>query len=254
MQKCCHKHIFLMSLGWILIHVVCECVTLAGFNVNSTAALRFQLIEWTAGIHLPAGTPLDAGPKAWFTLTKYDKWLESISSSYFHSVNTAKQQRLLLMAFIALALISEWMHTQRAGNEYSYALRAHIHHWMCNLACISAAPPNWISWPQCGNTATLGPFRATYGFQKQTSFLMWHMHHIYLFAFREKKNAYSLEWANSLIYLGFSKSEQKSKIKTNKYCMSLPKYIVPIHYRFSDFSSCVRLFIMQIAAWRYFIL
>lgn len=122
MQKCCHKHIFLMSLGWILIHVVCECVTLAGFNVNSTAALRFQLIKWTAGIHLPSGTPLDTGPKAWFTLTKYDKWLESISSSYFHSCKYSQTTKAPLNGIYCLSAYV-WVNAYPAGwNEYSYAL------------------------------------------------------------------------------------------------------------------------------------
>lgn len=103
----------------------------------------------------------------------------------FTLVNTAKQQRLLLMAFIALALISEWMQTQ--GAEMNIHMHwKHIFITECVTWHVSLLPPNWISWPQCRNTAALGPFRAMYGFQKQTSFPK--CDHIYLFAFRGNKN------------------------------------------------------------------
>lgn len=87
----------------------------------------------------------------------------------FTLVHTAKQQRLLLMAFIALALISEWMHTQQAEMNIHMHWK-HIFITECVTWHVSLLPPNWISWPQCRNTAALGPFRATYGFQKQISF------------------------------------------------------------------------------------
>lgn len=125
------------SWAWVgVFHVVCECVTLAEFNVNSPAAPRFPL----TGIHPPVGTPLDTAPKAWFTLTKYDKWLESVSSSYFHSCKYSQTTEAPLNGIYCLSAYI-WVNAYPAGwNEYSYALKAHIHHWMCNLACISAAP------------------------------------------------------------------------------------------------------------------
>lgn len=155
------------SRAWVgmLIHVVWECVMLAGFNMNSTATLRFRplafIVLWEHHWTLPQNLDLH-----WQSMI--NDW-SLYPRATFTLVNTAKQQRLLLMAFIALALISEWMHTQRVEMNIHMHWK-HIFITECVTWHVSLLPPNWISWPQCRNTAALELFRATYGFQEQTSF------------------------------------------------------------------------------------